>query len=131
MTLVIDDAHVIHQADPALLDTLQDLAKTSADRGDLRVVFVTSNGSVLQHMKSRCAWSSCSTFEVGDADISEEEAIKHLMAKRGWPDSDLAATEAASESRPACECATRTHPTAVDCVASPAPPLLPHCRVHR
>ncbi|CAG8684004.1 4047_t:CDS:2, partial [Ambispora gerdemannii] len=78
IVLVLDQVDRIAKKDPEFLGMLQDFAKSGADRDTLVIVFIASEGSVPQIMKSRSAWSRASaTFEVGD--ISDEEAVKFLQ----------------------------------------------------
>ena len=50
LVLVIDAADFIAKRDPVFMKTLEDFAKTNADRGNLRVVFVTNEDSTLPLM---------------------------------------------------------------------------------
>lgn len=77
MTLVIDGVHKLVEEDPTFLDKLQDFAKTTADTGNLNVVFVSSDRTALVHMRGRSSWSRASTtLEVGD--IPDDDATAFL-----------------------------------------------------
>ncbi len=89
MTLVIDNAQKLARAKPEFLEVLQDFAKEAADSGNLRVVFVSSDFTVLAHLQRRSEWSRCThLIEIGEGDISEGAAVEYLMGKLGWPASD-------------------------------------------
>lgn len=78
MTLVIDSTHAIAKECPQFLDRLQDFAKTAADTGNLRVVFVSSDEAALVRMQERSVWSRAAPpVEVGD--ISDDAATAFLM----------------------------------------------------
>lgn len=64
MTLIIDNADRLAFERPEFLRRLQEFAKTGADSGDLRVVFVSSDKTVMECMKGRSDWSRASAFEV-------------------------------------------------------------------
>lgn len=88
MTLVIDSTHDIARECPAFLDQLQDFAKTAADTGNLRIVFISSDETALERMKGRSAWSRAETpVEVGD--ISDVSAISFVL-RRHKVDNDFA-----------------------------------------
>jgi hypothetical protein len=79
--LIIDSAERIAKKNPEFLAELQDFAKDRTDEGNLRVVFVSSDGSVLQQLKSRSAWSRAfkPPYEVGD--IFDKDAVDFLKGK--------------------------------------------------
>jgi hypothetical protein len=78
--LIIDGAELLAQENPAFLEQLQLFAKQRTDEGCLRVVFVSSDGSVLEQLQSRSAWSRArKPFEVGD--ISDKAAVEFLTRK--------------------------------------------------
>ena len=78
--LVIDSAELIAKERPEFLTKLQNFAKQRTDEGNLRVVLVSSDGSVLQQLKSRSAWSrALDPFEVGD--ICDEDAVELLRVQ--------------------------------------------------
>jgi len=79
--LIIDSAERLAKKNPAFLANLQDFAKDRTDEGSLRVVFVSSDGSVLEQFLRRSAKSRMwkLLFEVGD--ISDKEAVEFLKRK--------------------------------------------------
>ena len=79
--LIIDAAERLAKKNPAFFGQLQDFAKDRTDEGSLRVVFVSSDGSVLEQLQSRSAKSRMRKrpFEVGD--ISDKEAVEFLKRK--------------------------------------------------
>jgi energy-coupling factor transporter ATP-binding protein EcfA2 len=77
MVLVIDSADILAKEDPKFLYFLQNFAKDCADRGTLRIVFVSSDGSALPLLISQSSWSRAEApFEIGE--ISDEDAVKFL-----------------------------------------------------
>jgi hypothetical protein len=88
MVLVLDSVDRIAKGTPEFLEFLQNFAKDCADEGDLRIVFITSDGSALPLLMSRSSWSRAKQppFEVGE--ISDEDAIDYL--KKKGIDQDLA-----------------------------------------
>ena len=78
--LIIDGAELLAQENPAFLQQLQLFAKQRTDEGCLRMVFVSSDGSVLEQLQSRSAWSRAhKPFEV--CDISDKAAVEFLTRK--------------------------------------------------
>ena len=78
--LIIDAAERLAKDNPAFLTKLQDFAKDRTDEGSLRMVFVSSDGSVLEQLQSRSAWSrSLDPFEV--CDINDKDAVKFLKGE--------------------------------------------------
>ena len=79
--LIIDSAERLAQENPAVLQQLQLFAKQRTDEGCLRVVFVSSDRSVLEQLLSRSAKSRMRKppFEV--CDISDKEAVEFLTRK--------------------------------------------------
>ena len=79
--LIIDGAELFAQENPAFLQQLQLFAKQRTDEGCLRVVFVSSDGSVLEQFQSRSAKSRMRKppFEVGD--VSDKEAVEFLKGE--------------------------------------------------
>ena len=55
--LVIDAADFVAKEDSHFLEQLQNFAKVCADMGTLRVIFVSSDGSLLPVMRASSAWS--------------------------------------------------------------------------
>lgn len=98
MTLVIDDAQDIMAQKSEFLKKLQKFAKSAADTGNLRIVFVSSDFAIVAHMARHSSWSRCEDppLEVGEEDVSEQQAVEFLMRKRNWDTSEQRA--AASES---------------------------------
>jgi len=88
MTLIIDNIQDMLQAKPAFVTVLQKFAKAEADHGNLRVVFVSSDFTALTHMMARSEGSRCKSMEIGEADISEAEAVKYITAKLRWAGED-------------------------------------------
>jgi len=86
MVLVLDSVDRLAKGTPEFLAYLQDFAKDCADRGNLRVVFITSDGSALPLLMSRSAWSRVEKppFEVGE--ISDVDAISYLKKRGITPD---------------------------------------------
>jgi hypothetical protein len=78
--LIIDSAEILAKKNPEFLANLQLFAKQRTDEGSLRMVFVSSDGSVLEQLQGRSAWSRArDPFEVGD--ISDKEAVEFLKRK--------------------------------------------------
>jgi hypothetical protein len=78
--LIIDGAERLAQKNPEFLAKLQRFAKDRTDEGSLRMVFVSSDGSVLEQLQSRSAWSRArDPFEV--CDISDKEAVEFLKGQ--------------------------------------------------
>jgi len=118
MTLVIDNTQKLASAKPEFLDTLQDFAKDAADSGNLQVVFVSSDFTVLARMQRRSEWSRCAQpLEIGESDVSEQAAVSYLMARLGWP-ADANHTEVASESCPCRMCAPTEAPASLHFAAT-------------
>jgi hypothetical protein len=88
MVLVFDSVDRLAKGAPEFLAFLQDFAKDCADKGNLRIVFITSDGSALPLLMSRSSWSRAKKppFEVGE--ISDEDAIGYL--KNRGVDQELA-----------------------------------------
>ncbi len=80
LVLVIDAADRVAQYDPKFFFVLQDFAKDCADKGILRVVFVSPEGVALPVLESSSAWSrALSPIEEGE--ISDEDAVKYLESE--------------------------------------------------
>lgn len=79
--LIIDAADYVAKQDPAFFLRLQDFAKVCADMGDLRVVFVSSEGAALPLMRASSAWSRAlkPPFEVPD--IDDDAAVAFLVGR--------------------------------------------------
>jgi hypothetical protein len=78
--LIIDSAERIAKKNPALLADLQEFAKDETDGGTLRMVFVSSDGSVLAQLDSRSESSrGLDPIEVGD--ICDADAVKFLVER--------------------------------------------------
>ncbi len=97
MTLVIDNTQKLAYSKPEFLDALQEFAKDAADNGNLRIVFVSSDFTVLTRLQTKTEWSRCRAVEVGEGDISEEAALGYLMGKLEWAAGDGGKTAAARE----------------------------------
>ena len=90
MVLVIDSVDRIAETNPDFLGDLQDFAKDCADNGNLRIVFISSDGSTLPlMMANRSSWSRADDpYEIGE--IPDDQAVEYLtkngisedMAKR-------------------------------------------------
>ena len=57
MLLVLDSVDILSKETSKFLDFLQDFANDWADRGNLRIVFITRDGSALPQLMSRSSWS--------------------------------------------------------------------------
>ena len=81
MVLVLDSVDILANKSPEFLVYLQDTAKKEADCGNLRIVFITSDGSALPLLMSQSSWSRAKwpPFEIGE--ISDEDAIAYLIGK--------------------------------------------------
>jgi hypothetical protein len=79
--LILDSVELIAKDNPAFLIKLQSFAKQWTDMGTLRVVLISSDGSVLKLLRSQSAWSRAlkPPFEVGD--IADADAVQFLMGK--------------------------------------------------
>jgi hypothetical protein len=79
--LVVDAVDRLAKGDAPLLHVLQEFAKDSADRGSLRIVFVSSEGHALPLLQSASAWSRAlkPPYEVGD--VEDEQAILFLVGE--------------------------------------------------
>lgn len=81
--LVIDSADLLAREQPEVLSAMQDFAKTCAEQGVLRFIFVSSNGAALSLMQSRFTWSKhAELFEIGH--LSDQQA-ENLLMQRGIP----------------------------------------------
>ena len=79
-TLIIDAADKLAKDDPAFLALLQDFAKDCADRGTLRVVFMSSDGVTLPLLMGRSAWSrALEAYEVSELD--DADAVSFLKSR--------------------------------------------------
>jgi hypothetical protein len=81
MVLIIDSADILAKQNPAFLNILQDFAKLCADIGDLRIVFISGDGSALSLLKARGSWSRADNppFEIGE--IPDDVAVEYLKKK--------------------------------------------------
>ena len=89
-TLVLDGVDYIVKSDEKFMGLLQDFAKNCADAGDLRVIFVSSDGTAPAFMMGRSAWSRAadpSETEVGDI---PDKAAEEFLAKAGMKDVNVA-----------------------------------------
>ena len=78
--LVIDGADIIVKQNQPFFSVLQDFAKASADSGDLRVVFVSSDGTAVDFLQSRSAISRAKApLEVPG--LPDDEAVNYLRKK--------------------------------------------------
>jgi len=78
--LVIDNVNRLVVDAPQILRELQDFAKDHADRSDVIVVFVSSEGIAPRFLQGRSSWSRAEApYEIGD--IGECEAEKFLVAR--------------------------------------------------
>ena len=79
--LIIDGVERLAQENPEFLAMLQAFAKLGTDKGCLRVVFVSSDGSVLEQFQSRStkSWMLDQHFEIGD--ISDKAAVEFLKGQ--------------------------------------------------
>lgn len=83
IVLVVDSADLLAREQPQLLIAMQDFAKTCAEKGLLRIVFMSSDGSVVSLMQTRLSWPHfVELFEVGD--ISDRQA-ENLLMQEGIP----------------------------------------------
>ncbi|KAI9770608.1 MAG: hypothetical protein M1840_003200 [Geoglossum simile] len=72
--LIIDNANKLPEL---LLAQFQDFAKEASDSDIATVIFVSSGGRILHHMRERSAWSRVQRiFEIGD--VSRDEALQYL-----------------------------------------------------
>ena len=81
MVLVIDSTDFLAKQCPVFLGFLQDFAKKRADAGDLRIVFISSDGSALPLLMARSSWSRAKKppFEIGE--IPDDRAVEYLTKK--------------------------------------------------
>jgi len=79
--LVIDAADFVAKEDSHFFEQLQNFAKVCAGMGTLRVIFVSSDGSLLPVMRASSAWSRVlkPPFEVQD--IGDDDAIEYLLGR--------------------------------------------------
>ena len=78
MVLVIDSVDRLAKKNPDFLGELQDFAKDCADDGNLRIVFISSDGSALPLLMARSSWSRADDpYEIGK--IPDDQAVKFLM----------------------------------------------------
>ncbi|KYQ88844.1 hypothetical protein DLAC_10646 [Tieghemostelium lacteum] len=84
--LVIDNINWLALKDSEMLEVLQDFAKNHADKSDLTVVFVSSDGNGPRYLRDRSSFSRCEKpiMEIGD--ISENDAIAFLTDDGVDPD---------------------------------------------
>ena len=78
--LVIDGANIIVKQNQPFFSVLQGFAKASTDSGDLRVVFVSSDGTAVDFLQSRSAISRAEAPLVIPG-IPNDQAVKYLMDK--------------------------------------------------
>ena len=78
--LVIDGADIIVKQNQPFFSVLQDFAKASADSGDLRVVFVSSDGTAVDFLQSRSAISRAEAPLVIPG-VPDDQAVKYLVDK--------------------------------------------------
>jgi len=78
--LVIDAADFIAKRDPAFMKELQDFAKTNADQGNLRTVFVTSEGTTLPLMMGSSSIERGKVIEISD--LTDQEALGYLLNRK-------------------------------------------------
>lgn len=98
MTLVIDNAQKVLKQSDSFLRELQDFAKEEADKGNLRVVFVSSEFAVATFMQQHSEWSRAAKREIFESDISEAEAEAYLLQRNGWDAKDESKQALSSES---------------------------------
>jgi hypothetical protein len=79
--LVIDGADIIVKQNQPFFSVLQDFAKASADSGDLRVVFVSSDGTAVDFLQSRSAISRAEAPLVIPG-VPDDQAVKYLLEKK-------------------------------------------------
>ena len=84
MVLVIDSVDFLAKQCPAFLEILQDFAKKRADDGNLRAVFISSDGSALPLLMARSSWSQAKKPPIEIGEISDGQGVDHLM-KNGVP----------------------------------------------
>ena len=78
--LVIDGADIIAKKDSEFFADLQDFAKVSADSGNLRVVFVSSDGTAVDFLQSHSAISRAEAPLVIPG-VPDDQAVKYLVDK--------------------------------------------------
>ncbi len=92
LVLVIDAADRVAKENPKFFFILQNFAKDCADKGILRVVFVSSEGVALPMLQSPSAWSrALRPIEVGE--ISDDDAVKYMELRGVWHDVALDAVK--------------------------------------
>ncbi len=90
--VVIDGADLIAKTDKTFFSKLQGFAKTCADEGHLRVVFVFSDGVTLPMLQASSAYSRCAPpLEVGDVD--DDVAVQYLVDRGLTPEDAVAAVQ--------------------------------------
>ena len=78
--LVIDGADIIVKQNQPFFSVLQDFAKASADSGDLRVVFVSIDGTAVDFLQSRSAISRAEAPLVIPG-VPDDQVVKYLVDK--------------------------------------------------
>jgi hypothetical protein len=87
--LVIDNTNKLPRT---LLAQFQDYAKEAADKNQVRVVFVSSEGHIPRRMQERSSWSRLDQIlEIGD--ISRDESLEYLRLQN--VNADIAASATA------------------------------------
>ena len=75
--LILDGVDVLAKHDPSLFTTLITLAKVLANKNELKIVLISSEGTVMSLLEDLSATNRAIIYEVGD--VEDEEGIKYLM----------------------------------------------------
>ena len=75
--LFLDGVDVLAKHDPNLFTTLITLAKVLANNNELKIVFISSEGTVMSLLEDLSATNRAIIYEVGD--VNDEEGIEYLM----------------------------------------------------
>ncbi|RHZ80078.1 hypothetical protein Glove_139g64 [Diversispora epigaea] len=80
LVIIYDNVDRLIPRNTDILDKLQSSVTESSNKGKYIAVFVSSEYSVLQRMRSRGHWTDMDFFEIGD--LTEEESIGYLVDKK-------------------------------------------------
>ena len=73
--LFLDDVDVLAKHDPSLFTTLITLAKVLANKNELKIVLISSEGTVMSLLEDLSATNRAIIYEVGDV---EDEGVLNI-----------------------------------------------------
>jgi hypothetical protein len=77
--LVLDSIDYLAKRREDILQDLQLWAKDGADTGNMRVIFVGSEGNALSQLSANSAFSRAQEFQSLNLDISDDDAVRYVM----------------------------------------------------